>query len=138
MALVDFVTLPTYSLEQCAVFVFITEILLSGSFPLSIFVSFGDEVTKVSCHFQAKTVQLIFSFFIIFTKIRKTKIVMNWTIFWKKYKQAGRKFFLKSNKRSGRKYFSDLLNKQAKNLQAGWQKDLKNLIEHAPLLGTSE
>jgi hypothetical protein len=27
------------------------------------FVSFGDEVTKINCHFQAKTVQLIFSVF---------------------------------------------------------------------------
>ena len=44
------------------------------------FVSFGNEVTKISCHFQAKTVQLIFSFFVILTKIRKTKIVMNRTI----------------------------------------------------------
>ena len=29
-------------------------------FHFSFFVSFGDEVTKVRCHFQAKTVQLIF------------------------------------------------------------------------------
>ena len=49
-------------------------------FRFSFFVSFGNEVTKVSCHFQAKTVQLIFSFFVILTKIRKTKIVMNRTI----------------------------------------------------------
>ena len=26
------------------------------------------------------------------------------------------------NKRAGRKYFSDLLNEQAENLQAGWKK----------------
>ena len=45
-------------------------LLLPGSFHLSFsfFVSFGDEVTKISCHFQAKTVQLIFLFFV------KTKI----------------------------------------------------------------
>ena len=47
-------------------------------------------------------------------------------------KQAGR------NKLAGRKYFSDLLNEQAENLQAGWQKNLKNLSEHARLLGASE
>ena len=47
-------------------------------------------------------------------------------------KQARRK------KRAGRKYFSDLLNEQAENLRAGWQKNLKNLSEHALLLGTSE
>ena len=47
-------------------------------------------------------------------------------------KQAG------GNKRAGRKYFSDLLNEQAENLQAGWQKNLKNLSKHALLLGTSE
>ena len=35
------------------------------------FASFGNKVTKISCHFQAKTVQLIFSFFI------KTKNEMN-------------------------------------------------------------
>ena len=38
--------------------------LMPGSFHLSFFVSFDDEVTKVSCHFQAKTVQLFFSFFV--------------------------------------------------------------------------
>ena len=47
--------------------------------------------------------------------------------FGKIAKQAGR------NKREGRKYFSDLLNEQAENLQAGWQKNLKNLSEHALL-----
>ena len=36
--------------------------------------------------------------------------------FGKIAKQAGR------NKRAGRKYFSDLLNEQAENLRAGWQK----------------
>ena len=52
--------------------------------------------------------------------------------FGKIAKQSGR------NKRAGRKYFSDLLNKQTENLRAGWQKNLKNLSEHALLLGTSE
>ena len=52
--------------------------------------------------------------------------------FGKIAKQAGR------NKRAGRKYFSDSLNKQAVNLRAGWQKNLKNLSELALLLGTSE
>ena len=37
------------------------------------------------------------------------------------------------NKRAGRKYFSDLLNRQAENLQAGLQKNLKNLSKHALL-----
>ena len=41
---------------------------LPGSFHLSFFVIFGDKVTKISCHFQAKTVQLIFSFFVIYEK----------------------------------------------------------------------
>ena len=41
---------------------------MPGSFHLSFFVIFGDEVTKISCHFQAKTVQLIFSFFVIYEK----------------------------------------------------------------------
>ena len=49
--------------------------------------------------------------------------------FGKNTKQAGR------NKRARRKYFSELLNEQAKNLQAGWQKNLKNISEHALLLG---
>ena len=52
--------------------------------------------------------------------------------FGKIAKQAGR------NKQAGRKYFSDLLNQQAENLRAGWQKNLKNLSEQALLLGTSE
>ena len=43
--------------------------------------------------------------------------------------QAGR------NKSAGRKYFSDLLNKQAENLQARWKKNLTNLKEYALLLG---
>ena len=34
----------------------------------------------------------------------------------------------------GRKYFSGSLNEQAENLRAGWQKNLKNLSEHALLL----
>ena len=29
-------------------------------FGFSFFISFGNEVTKISCHFQAKSVQLIF------------------------------------------------------------------------------
>ena len=37
---------------------------MPGSFHLSFFVIFGDEVTIISCHFQAKTVQLIFLFFV--------------------------------------------------------------------------
>ena len=48
-------------------------------FGFSFFISFGNEVTKISCHFQAKSVQLIFSFLVILTRIRKTKIVMNRT-----------------------------------------------------------
>ena len=40
------------------------------------FVSFGNEVTKISCHFQAKTEQLILSL----TKIQETKNGMNRTI----------------------------------------------------------
>ena len=50
------------------------------SFHFSFFVSFGDEVTKISCHFQAKKEQLIFSFLVILTKIRKTKNGMNRTL----------------------------------------------------------
>ena len=42
--------------------------LLPGSFHLSFFVIFGDKVTKISCHFQAKTVQLSFLFFVIYEK----------------------------------------------------------------------
>ena len=42
------------------------------------------------------------------------------------------------NKQAGRKYFPDLLNKQAENLQAERKKYLKNLSEHALLLGPSE
>ena len=46
------------------------------NFRFSFFVSFGDEVTKISCHFQAKTVQLIFLFFVILTKNENQK--MRW------------------------------------------------------------
>ena len=49
------------------------------SFHLLFFISFGNEVTKISYHFQAKTVQLIFLFLVILTKIRKTKNGMNLT-----------------------------------------------------------
>ena len=42
------------------------------------------------------------------------------------------------NKRAGRKCFLDRLYEQAENLRAGWKINLKNLSEHAPLLGTSE
>ena len=52
--------------------------------------------------------------------------------FGKIAKQAGQ------NKRAGRKSFSGLLNEQAENLRVGWQKNLKNLSEHALILGTSE
>ena len=52
--------------------------------------------------------------------------------FGKIAKQAGR------NKRAGRKYFSDLSKELAENLQGEWQKNLKNLSEHAFLLETSE
>ena len=38
------------------------------SFHLLFFISFGAEVTKISCHFQAKRVQLTFSFFVIYEK----------------------------------------------------------------------
>ena len=47
---------------------------MPGSFHLSFFVIFGDEVTKISCHFQAKTVQLIF---FVFRHLRKTKLGWN-------------------------------------------------------------
>ena len=50
------------------------------SFHILFLVSFGNEVTKISCHFQAKTVQLIFLFLVILTKIRKTKNGMNRTL----------------------------------------------------------
>ena len=50
------------------------------SFHILFLVSFGNEVTKISYHFQAKTVQLIFSFLVILTKIRKTKNGMNRTL----------------------------------------------------------
>ena len=52
--------------------------------------------------------------------------------FGKIAKQAGQ------NKRAGRNFFSDLLNEQAENLRAGWQKNLKILSKHALLLRTSE
>jgi hypothetical protein len=45
-----------------------------------------------------------------------TTIIVKSIRFGKIVKQAGR------NKRAGRKYFSDLLNEQAENLQAGLQK----------------
>ena len=50
---------------------------LPGSFHLSFFVSFGNEVTKISCHFQAKTVQLIFSFFVIYKKWKWDEALIN-------------------------------------------------------------
>jgi hypothetical protein len=56
-----------------------------------------------------------------------TTIIVKSIRFGKIVKQAGQ------NKRAGRKYFSDLLNKQAENLQAGLQKNLKNLSKHALL-----
>ena len=40
-------------------------------FRFLLFVSFVDEVTKISCHFQAKTVQLTVSFFVKMTKNEK-------------------------------------------------------------------
>ena len=46
--------------------------------------------------------------------------------------------FGKIAKQVVRKSFSELLNKQAENLRAGWEKNLKNLSEHALLLVTSE
>ena len=64
---------------------------MPGSFHLSFLVIFGDEVTKISCHLQAKTVQLIFLFFVICEKWKwdetlisrqkwpKTKNKMGWT-----------------------------------------------------------
>ena len=61
-----------------------------------------------------------------------TTIMVKSIRFGKIVKQAGR------NKQAGRKYFSDLLNEQAENLRAGWQKNLKKLSKHALLLGTSE
>ena len=61
-----------------------------------------------------------------------TKRMVKSSWFGKIAKQAGR------NKRAGRKYFLDLLNKQAENLRAGWQKNLKNLSKHALLVGTLE
>ena len=60
---------------------------MSGSFHLSFFVILGDEVTKISCHFQAKTVQLIFLFLVILTKIRKNEKCNDTSlIFFKKKK----------------------------------------------------
>ena len=53
--------------------------------------------------------------------------------FGKIAKQAGRNKI----KQAWRKYFSDLLNEQAENLRAEWQKNLKK-SKHALLLGTSE
>ena len=50
---------------------------MPGSFHLSFFVIFGNEVTKISCHFQAKTVQLIFSFFIIYEKRKWDETLIN-------------------------------------------------------------
>ena len=52
-------------------------------FRFSFFVNFGDGVTKISCHFQAKTVQLIFSFFVIYEKRKwdETLIIQNFTPF---------------------------------------------------------
>ena len=47
---------------------------MPGSFHLSFFLSFVDEVTKISCHFQAKTVQLIFSFFVKMATNEKRKM----------------------------------------------------------------
>ena len=56
---------------------FLTLFLLfvPGSFHLSFFVTFGDKVTKISCHFQTKTVQLIFSFFVNDEKRKKTAVL---------------------------------------------------------------
>ena len=51
--------------------------LMLGSFHLSYFVSFGDKLTKVSCHFQAKTVQLFFFVFRQNNEKRKSKDEMN-------------------------------------------------------------
>ena len=50
---------------------------MPGSFHLSFFIIFGDEVTKISCHFQAKTVQLIFSFFVIYEKPKWDETLIN-------------------------------------------------------------
>ena len=61
-----------------------------------------------------------------------TIIMVKSSCFGKIAKQAGQK------KQAGRKYFTDLLNKQAESLQAGWQKNINNLNKHALLLGTSE
>ena len=54
------------------------------------------------------------------SKEEMTTIMVKSIRFGKIVKQAG------WNKRAGRKYFSDLLNEQAENLRAGWQKNLKN------------
>ena len=43
------------------------------SFHILFLVSFGNEVTKISCHFQAKTVQLIFFVFGHFDKNTKNE-----------------------------------------------------------------
>ena len=49
---------------------------MPGSFHLSFIVIFGDEVTKISCHFQAKTVQLFFLFFVIYEKRKWNKTLI--------------------------------------------------------------
>ena len=54
----------------------------------SFFVIFGDEVTKISCHFQAKTVQLFFSFFVIYEK-RKWDETLK-TLIWQKVRENSR------------------------------------------------
>ena len=61
-----------------------------------------------------------------------TVIMVKSSQFGKIAKQAGQ------NKRAGRNFFLYLLNEQAENLRAGWQKNLKILSKHALLLRTSE
>ena len=64
-------------------------------FDFLFFVSFGEKVINISLHFQEKTVQLIFSFFVILNKIRKPKNGMNQT--WgKKNPNSFLCFFLKN------------------------------------------
>ena len=42
------------------------------------------------------------------------------------------------NEQGGQIYLLNLISKQAKNVRVWWKKNLKNLSEHACLLGTSE
>ena len=53
-------------------------------------------------------------------------------IFWKSSTDFG------INEQGGQIYLLNLISEQGKNLQVWWKKNLKNLSEHACLLGTSD